>query len=186
MAERTLRPTLWRTCRVLANQPRLKILVLLARRPSQTVTAIARQLRLSVPAASQYLRALEARGLLEARRAGPHVEYRSSSAAAAGITPELAAALRKTLEQGDGSIETVFSVATAFTHPRRIEILRVLNTKTRSLAQLQHATLISSRALRRHLQKLVSRGFVTLRRGDYVSAYPTNRLARELKRLALG
>ena len=56
-------PTLWRTCRVLANRKRLQTLALLIRQPNQTVSAVAERMSLSMPAASQYLRALEARGL---------------------------------------------------------------------------------------------------------------------------
>ncbi len=69
----SLRPTLWRTCRVLANRTRLKIYALLLRQPGQTVSAIAEQLKLPLPAASHYLRALEARGLLAVRRKGRNV-----------------------------------------------------------------------------------------------------------------
>ena len=64
----SIQPTLWRTCRVVANRKRLQTLALLIRKPNQTVSAVAERMRLSVPAASQYLRALEARGLLTCRR----------------------------------------------------------------------------------------------------------------------
>src|SRR2546421_4014919 len=69
-------PTLWRTCRVLANRKRLQMLALLIRQPNQTVSTVAHQMRLSLPAASQYLRALEGRGLLTCRRVGLQVGYR--------------------------------------------------------------------------------------------------------------
>ena len=72
-------PTLWRTCRVLANRKRLQTLALLIRQPNQTVSAVADRISLSTPAASQYLRALEARGLLTCRRIGRRVEYRPAA-----------------------------------------------------------------------------------------------------------
>ena len=39
-----LQPTLWRTCRVIANRTRLQILALLLRQPGQTVSAVAAHL----------------------------------------------------------------------------------------------------------------------------------------------
>ena len=65
---RSLQPTLWRTCRVLANRTRLRMFHLLLHQPGQTVSAIAERLGLTVPVASQNLRALEARGLLALSR----------------------------------------------------------------------------------------------------------------------
>src|SRR6266478_9641531 len=87
-------PTLWRTCRVLANRKRLQILALLSRQPNQTVSTVARQMRLSLPAASQYLRALEARGLLTCRRVELRVEYRLSAATTENAAGEILTALR--------------------------------------------------------------------------------------------
>src|SRR5687768_8986760 len=68
-------PPLWRTCRVLANRVRLKILGALSQRPGMRVGDVARAMRLSRPAASQYLRALEACGFVEARRVRRSVVY---------------------------------------------------------------------------------------------------------------
>ncbi len=55
-----LQPTLWRTCRVLANRRRLQILRLLAGGRELTVTTVARQLEIATPVASQSPRALRA------------------------------------------------------------------------------------------------------------------------------
>ena len=48
----SLQPTLWRTCRVLANRTRLKICARILQQPDQTVSAIAERLKLPLPAAS--------------------------------------------------------------------------------------------------------------------------------------
>lgn len=51
-------PTLWRTCRVLANRKRLRLLYDVAHSPDGlTVGEAARRARLPLPVASQYLRA---------------------------------------------------------------------------------------------------------------------------------
>ena len=152
-------PTLWRTCRVLANRKRLQTLALLIRRPNQTVSAIAESLNLSMPAASQYLRALEARGLLICCRVGRRVEYRPS-AGTRGAGEEIVKSLRRVFRQRPEPIETIFKLSTAFTHPRRVELFRALMNGADSIAKLEAATKMPPRALSRHLAKLEARGFV--------------------------
>ena len=172
-AARLLQPTLWRTCRVLANRTRLQMLGLVLRRPNQTVTAVARQLKLSLPAASQYLRALEARGLLTVGRVGRRVKYRLGAAPSGEAAQELIEPLRRAFQREPSPVETVFNLATAFTQPRRIEIVRALKQEARNRGQLKAVTGMSGRALARHLRKLEARGFVVCRRGMYsVTARP--------------
>src|SRR5712692_10468851 len=103
----SVQPTLWRTCRVLANSTRLKIFDLLRQQPGQTVSVIARRLKLSLPLTSQYLRALEARGLLAARRVGLRVVYRPASAAA-GATASGLVVLQRVFEQDANPAQTIF------------------------------------------------------------------------------
>ena len=78
-----LRPTLWRTCRVLANRRRLEIFHFLLQKPDQTVSAVAKRFKFPVPIASESLRLLESRSLLIARRVGRYVKYRVASAGSA-------------------------------------------------------------------------------------------------------
>ena len=153
-------PTLWRTCRVLANRKRLQILTLLIREPNQTVSAVAERMSLSMPAASQYLRALEARGLLTCRRVGRRVEYRPSAGMGDGAAQEIVKALRLVFRRRAQPIEAIFKLATGFTHPRRVEIFRALANGADSFAKLQAATNMPARALSRHLAKMEARGFV--------------------------
>ncbi|MBM3888073.1 MAG: winged helix-turn-helix transcriptional regulator, partial [Verrucomicrobia bacterium] len=162
-----LQPTLWRTCRAIANRTRLQMFHLLLQQPGQTVSAVANQMRQPLSLASKYLRALEARGLLTAHRTGRWVEYRPSPATSPSVTAGLVAALRATFQRQPKPVETIFRLATAFTHPRRIEIFRVLQAGPCDLGQLRAATGISAWALLRHLKKLEARGFVTQRGSLY-------------------
>jgi DNA-binding transcriptional ArsR family regulator len=146
-------PTLWRTCRVLANRQRLQMLALLIRQPGQTVSSVARQMRLSLPAASQYLRALEARGLLTCRRVGLRVEYRPVATTTEGGGGAIATALRIPVGRSQQLPGVLFKLATAFTHPRRIEVYRAVKNGADSFVRVQAATHISRRALARHLAK---------------------------------
>ncbi len=164
--EHPLRPTLWRTCRVLANRTRLRAIGLLVHQPDQTVSDLAERLNLSVAATSQYLRALESRGLLVARRIGRYVKYRLPPDSTASPASGLVLALKKTFRQRADPIESIFKLVTAFTHPRRLQILQALHNKHHMLSQLQRVTRMSNRALHRHLEKLESRKLIIRRRGN--------------------
>jgi DNA-binding transcriptional ArsR family regulator len=182
----TLQPTLWRTARVLANRTRLQIFSLLFQQPAQTVSEVAGHLKCSLPAASQYLRALEARGLLAVRRVGRRVEYRPTPPTAQGPASGLVDPLRLTFEQDPQPVETIFKLATGFTHPRRIDICIALKDQPRTLGQLQAATGISVKALARHLRKLHARGLVLRQQRGYALAPRPDALGRALLRLVRG
>jgi DNA-binding transcriptional ArsR family regulator len=177
-------PTLWRTCRVLANRKGLQILALLIRQPNQTVSTVAEHMRLSMPAASQYLRALEARGLLTCRRVGLRVEYRPPATTTEGLAGPILTALRVAFRRRAQPIEVLFKLATAFTHPRRIKVFRAVKGGADSIGKLQTVTHISGRALSRHLAKLEARGFVKNEMEIYALADLAHPLGRVLARLA--
>ncbi len=183
---RPLQPTLWRTCRSLANRTRLQILERLLQQPGQTVSEVAKRLKPSrrVGMASGYLRTLEARSLLTVRRAGRRVTYRPSLASGSGPARRLVAALRLAFKHEPQPVEKIFKLATAFTHPRRIAIFRTLQNEPKTLTQTQVKTGISRRALRRHLRKLETRGFVTRRLGIYAVVKRSDAFGKELARLA--
>jgi DNA-binding MarR family transcriptional regulator len=157
---------------------------LLLQTPGQTVSAVAQHLRLPLSLTSEYLRALEARGLLQARRLGRWVEYRLPVSPDGQPAARLVSALRKTFQQEAQPVETIFKSVTAFTHPRRLDIFRLLQTGPRRVGQIRAATGLSRRALLRHLTKLKARGFVSRRRGLYAVVKRRDRLGAELARLA--
>lgn len=168
----------------MANRKRLHTLALLIRKPNQTVSVVAGRMSLSVPAASQYLRALEARGLLTCRRLGRRVEYRPAAGTGEGAAGKIINALRLVLSRRTQSVETIFKLATAFTHPRRIEMFRALTNGADSFARLQNATHIPAQALSRHLRKLEARGLVKKELGRYVATLQRHPFGRVLSSLA--
>ncbi len=93
-------PTLWRTCRALANRRRLRLMQYLMRHSDLTVSAIADEARMPLSVASQYLRALNARGLLQARRVGRSVIYRVEADPAVPQAEPLLKALRASRREG--------------------------------------------------------------------------------------
>jgi len=182
----TLQPTLWRTCRVLANDTRLCLLAQLVRKQPQSVSELASRCSLALPVASQSLRALEARGLLRVNRIRRRVEYHIPTRPEAGSLDNLIAALVAALRREPLPTRAIMKLATAFTHPARIQIHRILQSGPKNEMQLRAAFRLSALALWRHLRKLKARGFV--RHNDtqrtYQSCNHPDRIGRALSKLA--
>lgn len=183
-----LSPTLWRTCRALANRHRLQILKLLFQQRSQTVSAVADALDLSVSAASQYLRLLNSRGLIQANRLGRFVVYCAVPNEAISGTPEILRDVKATFARSREPVTLVFRLATAFTHPRRIRIVNALDGNSMSFLDLKQRTRISAQALERHLPKLEAREMIEADQTGatpiYRLGHPRNKLGRTLLQLA--
>lgn len=181
-----LNPTLWRTCRVLANRRRLILLQQLFRTPGLPVSEAASTTGISVMLASEYLRALNARGMLAAQRQGRFVFYRPSADPSVPFTKPLLQALRKTLSGGRASaVDRTFRSLTAFTHPRRVAIVRALVRGPLTRTELVRATHISLPAMNRHLGKLKRRDLVEI--ADACSLRrPTTSLDATLVAIATG
>jgi DNA-binding transcriptional ArsR family regulator len=184
MAAQPLRPTLWRTCRVLANRERLGLLQLLFRRPNLCVAEIARQGEMDAAMASQYLRALNARGLIEVSRSGRWVRYRPSKTSVDERFADLLRALGSIFKHDRDPAERIFRTVTAFTHPRRVEIWRAIQHGSFTAEQLRQKLRISLPALGRHLRKLRSRGFLSCTNGRWCAVPARDPLAKALTRLA--
>jgi len=152
-------PSIWRTCRVLANEQRLACLRAVIENPFSSVNEIAARLDLPLDKASLGLRALQARGLIQAQRVSRWVRY---SPFPDPLVPDAAptlSALRKALKR-DAPAKIVRTL-TAFTHPRRLALLRYLQQHGPTSAErLSSANQISVQALWRHLRKLKARGLV--------------------------
>lgn len=184
-ADAGLKPTLWRTCRVLANHDRLTLLCEIIRRPHQPVSELAARTQIPLPTASQYLRALNARGLLRAQRTGRWVRYRATPDVTMPETRRLLKALKRVLVTDDRPAEEVMRTLTGFTHPRRLAILKALQVGPLTYVEIQDHTGISRRAIDRHLRKLLVRGIIR-REGDLlILAHPRDSLGRTLVQLTL-
>lgn len=186
MSADQLHPTLWRTRRVLANATRLGLFEQLASKQPQSVSELAERLALTLPVASQSLRALESRGLLNARRIRRRVEYRIIADDRAGSLVDLVMALRRTLRDNPDSTQAVIKIATGFTHPARIEIYRALQSGPLTREQIQVVTRVSFQAMSRHLRKLVSRGYIVVVERKFQQAKHPHAIGQALASLAAG
>ena len=154
----SLNPTLWRTCRVLANEKRLLCLKAVLEQPGSSVGDIAERVCISEALASELLRALQARGLIQAKRQSRWVYYSPKpDPLVVDARPLLGALKRALLVEGRSASEMIHAL-TAFTHPRRLEILRCLQKAAVdvSMDDLAASTRISLPALYRHLVKLTA------------------------------
>ena len=178
-----LRPTLWRTCRALANPKRLAVLRWLSIHGERDVSAVAQAMSWPLSLTSEALRMLNARGLLSVRRSGRHVCYRVGTDRSLPESALLLKAVVKLLGQSGSSSDDICKILTGVTHPRRQQILQLLRRQMR-FGELKARTRISAAALCRHLGKLRARGLVERSRDRYRLAWPGDPLRQALLELA--
>lgn len=176
-----LAPTLWRTCRVLANTRRLDLVRAMVGHPPQTVTELSRRCGQSFTLCCQYLRLLQSRGLCRAARHGRWVSYELRADPAVRNSPEILDALVRELSRPDAELARILKALTACTHPRRVEMLaRLRAAPDQTTDALRAATRISYAALCRHLDKLERRGFVRWKSARVELLEPTGALEQAL------
>ena len=167
--------------RALANHTRIRVLRLLAVLGEMTVSQLAEAVALESSLVSGHLRVLAAAGLVWRRRSGRAVAYRLAeragnpvTAAALEVLQQVFRAIRATdpkriaLADQTGSPTSsdaaLFACFTAFTHPRRLQILRHLaHHGAASPAELATCLSMSMCACLRHLAKLERRGVLRRR-----------------------
>ncbi len=182
--EKKLRPTLWRTCRVIACETRLRLLWCLFEKEGLCVSDLAAEVGISDQNASTQLRAINARGLISVQRVKLEVFYHPEANPEVEHAEALLNALRQAHED-QMSFKSVIRQATAFTHARRIQIIRSLAEKRGSIADLEECLKIPRPSLGHHLLKLEARNFVKSIIGVYRPNRPSNSLGRVLMKVAL-
>ena len=157
-----LSPTLWRTCRVLAGPTRLQLLDQVQAKPQRTVSELAARTGIKLSRASQELRRLHSRGLLQAVRSGRRVHYRAApDPHVRSAKPLLEAICFSLRHQPSTAIAEVSRIASGFAHPRRLLIAQALLGHPRTRDELLALTHIPCVSLMRHLRLLRARGLAT-------------------------
>ena len=179
-----LNPTLWRTCKMLAGPTRIRLLRQLLATPDEGVSALGRHVGIREATASQELRRIQSRGLLQSNRRGPLLVYRMVAdpqvSTAAPILKALQTALRERPPEQDAEI---CHLAFGLAHPRRILLLQTLLKSPCSLSELQFDSRISAHPFHEHLRTLLHSGFAVRAESRLRSAVPDHPLARALVRL---
>ena len=179
-----LTPSLWRTCRVLANVRRLALLQSVCVDGDGCVSELAQRLGLPEEKASQHLRLLQSRGILRAIRTGPRVIYQARADPLVRHAVPLLAALRDAVCVD--SADELCRLVTAFTHPRRQVLVRCLATQPGDVDELGARCSISRPAIFRHIKKLSRRGFVGCSEsGAYILLRPESTFGRRLLQIAI-
>ena len=175
--------------RALANRERIRILRLVSVLGEMNVSAIAQATRLELSLVSAHLRILSAAGLVWRRRSGRTVGYRPAERAGNPVTtaalrsiqsafrsvhdrkPEVVANADATDSPTESDV-ALFACFTAFTHPRRLQIIRrVAQKDAASLTELATGLSMCPRSCLSHLAKLERRGFIRRRVTGHRTAY---------------
>jgi DNA-binding transcriptional ArsR family regulator len=179
-----LSPTLWRTCRVLSNESRLRMLWRLFESGEMSMGQLARSCGLGESSASMHLRALNARGLISAERRKLYVFYASVANSKVRHATDLLDALKACHDKSD-PIPWIINQTTAFTHLRRIEIVKALSHGNLGTVDLSLKTRISPLALYRHVRKLIARGYVENNQDELCLTVQSHPLGQALLSAAL-
>ncbi len=179
---KSLRPTLWRTCRAIANTTRLRLLWKIFQAEGLCVGELALAIGASRENATIQLRALNARGLITSTRSGKKVIYRAEANPGVDGAEELLEALRESFN-AKIPLSVVFQEATAFTHSRRIFLMKTVSLSSGSFDELLETSGMSPIALHWNLPKLVARGFIQACGDFYTAGDPKNPLGKCLMRL---
>jgi DNA-binding transcriptional ArsR family regulator len=183
-----LSPTLWRTCRALANRKRLALLRQVIVQEPVSVEDLALRAKISVGTCSQWLRLLNSRGLLRVVRQGRWVYYSLGADSSVRQAEGVLNAIRKALQvcKNLENEEHIFHALTAYTHPRRIQIVKaVVAAGEISVQGLSQALRISIPALYRHLHKLEDRSLISMADDRCRITQPRSGFARTLFHLAI-
>ena len=150
-----LHPTLWRTCRVLAGETRLRLLRQVVQHPGQTVTSLANATDIKLSRASQELRRLQSRGLIQAERNRNTVKYFPVSDPLVPTAKPLLDSMKSAFMHPHPATDALaIGIATALSHPRRIAILAELQKGPRHINEMKTAVHIPAVSLHRHLRLL--------------------------------
>lgn len=183
----TLNPTLWRTCRMLSGTTRLRLLRSLEEHPGRNVSELARAVGVGLSAASQELRRIQSRGLLQAERRQASLVYRFGADPQVPSAAPILKALRTALaHRGSKEDAQIQALARGLGHPSRIALLKSLMHGPKNAFALQQEFHLAFRTLDRHLRPLLDSGLI--RRENRLLRFvpPVHPLAKALLRLLPG
>ena len=179
-----LRPTVWRTARALANKNRLRFLrAIFVSKGTKGVTRLAEDIGVSVSTASIYLRALNARGLVDVKRVSSYVYYGGGKDRSLPEAQLLQDAFRRLFDRKDLPRDwpaRIIPVLKAYANARRISIIKIIaGNGPLTFASLLNLADMPETSLLRHLSLLLGGGVVEQdERRQYVIKKPKNSLGQ--------
>lgn len=170
---------LWKRLRVLANPVRLEMLTVLDSVPELYVQA-AQRMACTEDIACKHLQMLGDAGFLASERRGRYLHYSVMA------QDPLASAVLGAVRSGELDMGGILKCLTAFTHERRITIVKVLRGNEMGFEALSRRAHISPEALKRHLKKLRERGVLDVDSGQWRLVDPPSELGRSLTGFVAG
>jgi len=169
-------------CRTIANTTRLQLLWEVFNGEELSVQDLAIQAGTSKQNASNQLRALAAKEFIRPYRGKREVFYKPARPSAECVR-QLLPILRKCHAQSLPS-QAIIHQATAFTHERRIQIVRCLTASDETFESLLKRTGMTAPSQSRHLRKLLRRNVIHKQNKAYQLSHPDSKLAQCLLKLA--
>ena len=185
-----LRPTVWRTVRVLANVFRLRFLrAVFEAKGTKNVSDLAKEIGVSVSAASIYLRALNARGLVNVERKGVNVLYgdgKNRSLPEAQLLQSAFAMVFAESKNTEDWAQNQVAMLSAYSHPLRIKMVaELLHRKPVGFMELVERVKAPKATVYRHVSKLLKASVLGVDDdGRYVLNAPLDSVESALRRLA--
>jgi predicted transcriptional regulator len=179
-----LNPTLWRTCRMLTGKTRIKLLRHLHENPGRNVSDLAKALGIGVSGASQELRRIQSRGLLQVDYRGANLVYRFGADPQVASAAPLLKAIQTTLSaNAPDRDEQIHAIAQGLGHRKRIELVQALMKSPKNKYALHQELHTAYPTIGHHLQFLLASGLV--RHDGRVFHYvpPVHPLAKALVKL---
>ncbi len=178
---KSLNPTLWRTCKMLAGHKRIQLLRQLYEHPGQNVTELGRAVGIKRSDASQELRRIQSRGLLKSERKGLPLLYRMEPDPQVSTAAPLLRAIQTALATFPSKRDIDMCVmANGLAHERRMTIVRLLIESPRSMADLQMQLHLAPFGLSQHVLTLVNSGFAEQKKALFLFQMPPHPLAKTL------
>ena len=188
-------PTIWRPVRSAMNVKRLAMMkpVLASNGMEYTVSDLARMFKVSQPCATNFLRMMNARGLLGVSRGRIKVFYNSNLDRTLPDSMEFRQALEESfaLDSANGWEQRLVKIMKAFTHTNRLAMITRLAEGDTTIELLHEAIGGCVKSIYHHLVFLEEAGIVgktiAYRTATRFKLLPqTHPLARALLRLTLG
>lgn len=169
---------------MLTGKTRIQLLRQLHSHPGEGVTALGERVRIGHAAASQELRRIQSRGLLQVERQKSFVIYRMVADPQVPSAPSLLNAIQAALVHlPPERDEDMCIIASGLSHERRIRLVRTLLQEPRFLSDLPFIVGIPLHPFQAHMQTLLASGFV-VKAGDLVRfEVPNHPLAKALAKL---
>ena len=169
---------------MLSGKTRIRLLHHICNHPGDHVSAMAKTMGIGVSAASQVLRRIQSRGILQTEYRGAKLIYRLGADPLVYSAAPIVNALQASLTTGgDQEGERLRRIAKGLGHRKRIALLRSLLKSPQTTYALQQELKMAFCTIRPHLDALLESGLIRRTGRTFHPVSPSHPLARALLKL---